>query len=204
MKVVVGLGNPGRRYAKTRHNIGFRVLATLAGRYAAAKSKLRFEAEVAEIVVAEEKTLLAAPQTYMNLSGRSVRKVVDFYQLALADLLVVCDDMNLKTGRLRLRRSGSSGGQKGLKNIIEQLGTEEFPRLRIGIGMPREPRSDKPAFFRPNEDGGSIDHVLSKFRADEVETIERAVERAADGVELWIREGVAAAMNSVNAPDSND
>lgn len=192
MKVVVGLGNPGPRYEKTRHNVGFRVLATLAGRFAAGKPKSRFEAEVAEIVVADEKTLLLAPQTYMNLSGRSVRKVVDFYQLSLQDLLVVCDDMNLEAGRLRLRRSGSSGGQKGLKNIIDQLGSEDFSRLRIGIGRP------------PDERSGSTDHVLSKFRPDEVETIERAVQRAADGVELWIREGPAAAMNRVNGPESED
>jgi PTH1 family peptidyl-tRNA hydrolase len=135
--------------------------------------------------------LLVAPQTFMNLSGRAVQQVVGFYQLPLDDLLVVCDDFNLESGRLRLRPGGSAGGQKGLKSIIEHLGTEKFARLRIGIGRPPG-RSD------------ATDYVLSRFRGDERDAIEVAVVLAADGVEKWIRSGLAVAMNEVNAPQDAD
>jgi PTH1 family peptidyl-tRNA hydrolase len=187
MKVVVGLGNPGQEYQKTRHNVGFRVVAELASRHGGAKPRSNFEAEVVDIVLAGEKTLLVAPMTYMNLSGRSVRQLVDFYKLPLDDMLVVCDDMNLETARLRLRRSGSAGGQKGLGDIMTRLGTEDFARLRIGIDRPPGRMS-------------STDYVLGKFRKEEVEPIEHAVILAADAVELWIREGIVTAMNRVNAP----
>jgi PTH1 family peptidyl-tRNA hydrolase len=187
MKVVVGLGNPGQEYQKTRHNVGFRVVAELASRHGGGRPQSNFEAEVVDVVIAGQKTLLFAPMTYMNLSGRSVRQLIDFYKVPLDDLLVVCDDMNLELARLRLRRSGSAGGQKGLGDIITRLGTEDFARLRIGIDRPPG-RMD------------SVDYVLGRFRKDEVEPIEHAVLAAADAVELWIREGIATAMNRVNAP----
>src|SRR5690349_12898386 len=122
MKLIVGLGNPGRKYAGTRHNIGFEVLAELGRRNQAAAPRSAFEAEISEVAIAGERVLLASPQTFMNLSGRSVRKILDFYKLEHSDLLVICDDLNLPTGRLRLRAAGSAGGQKGLQNIIEHLG----------------------------------------------------------------------------------
>jgi PTH1 family peptidyl-tRNA hydrolase len=187
MKVVVGLGNPGLRYRSTRHNVGFEVLACLARRYESAAPRVKFEAEVVETRIAEEKTLLVAPQTYMNASGRSVRRLIDFYQLPLEDLLVVCDDMNLDVGRLRWRRSGSSGGQKGLEDIINRLGTQDFARLRIGIG--RAPDRIDPA-----------DYVLSRFRSEDVEPIEQAIQLAGDGVEMWLGQGLDATMNRFNAP----
>ena len=197
MKLVVGLGNPGLKYRGTRHNVGFDVLAELARRQGEAKPALKFDAEIVELFPAAsgrnggggggEKVLLMAPQAYMNASGRAVRAVVDFYQSALADLLVVCDDINLDCGRLRLRPGGSDGGQKGLRDIINRLGTEEFARLRIGIGRPPG-RMDSAAY------------VLSRFRSEERETIDDAILRAADGVELWLRDGLDAAMNRVNAP----
>lgn len=187
MKAVVGLGNPGLKYQGTRHNVGFLVLGELARRHAPGKPRVKFEAEVVEAALGGETVLLVAPQTYMNLSGRSVRKLADFYSLPPDDLLVVCDDMNLDTGRLRLRASGSAGGQKGLQNIIDQLGTQAFARLRIGIGRPPE-RMD-PA-----------DYVLSRFRPNEREPIEQAIVLAADGVERWVGDGTDAAMNLVNAP----
>lgn len=187
MKVVVGLGNPGPEYEKTRHNVGFRVIGELALRHAAAGPKRKFDAELAEISLAGETVLLAAPQTYMNNSGRCVAQLVRFYQLPLTDLLVVCDDMNLETAKLRLRKAGSAGGQKGLQDIIHRLGTEEVPRLRIGIGRPPG-RMD------------SSRYVLGKLRDDEAEQIQQAVLRAADGVEQWICEGIDAAMNRINAP----
>lgn len=189
MKFVIGLGNPGLKYRGTRHNVGFDVLAELASRQGGANPATRFNAEIVETFTGGEKVLLFAPQTYMNESGRAVRAVVDFYQAALPDLLVVCDDINLDCGRLRLRPGGSDGGQKGLRDIIRHLGTEEFARLRIGIGRPPG-RMDAAAY------------VLSRFRSEEREAIDDAIQRAADGVELWLRDGLDAAMNHVNAPVS--
>ena len=190
MKLVVGLGNPGRKYAGSRHNVGFDVVAQLARRFNAPAPRSDFQAEVTEAAIHGERVLLAAPQTYMNLSGRSVRQIVDFYKLPLDQLLVVCDDLNLPPGRLRLRASGSAGGQKGLQNIIEHLGTEEFPRLRLGIGRPPPPID-------------AVDYVLMRFPADERELMAAAIEEAAAAVELWVRVGTAAAMNQVNAPPAD-
>jgi PTH1 family peptidyl-tRNA hydrolase len=187
MKAVVGLGNPGPEYAGTRHNVGFRVLAELARRQGAAQPKLKFEAEILEVMVGSEKLLLVAPQTYMNNSGRSVRKLIDFYKLPLDELLIVCDDLNLDTGRLRIRQAGSAGGQKGLSDLISRLGTQEFNRLRIGIG-------------RPPGRMNAADYVLRRFRTEERELVEQAVSAAADAVEIWCAGGVEAAMNRFNAP----
>lgn len=185
MKIVVGLGNPGQKYAGTRHNVGFEVLAALAARGASDRWKMRFQAEVVEAQLVGERVLLVAPQTYMNLSGRSVRAVVDFYKSSLPDVLVVCDDLDLECGRLRLRASGSAGGQKGLKSIIEQLGSMEFARLRVGIG-------------RPSAGGDVVEYVLQSFRSHERPVIEAAVARAVQAVEMWVKEGAAAAMNQFN------
>lgn len=187
MKLVVGLGNPGRKYVGTRHNVGFDVLRQFARRFPAEGPRTKFEAQIVEIVDGEERLLLAAPQTFMNLSGRSVRQIVGFYKLSTAALLVVCDDMNLDLGRLRMRRSGSAGGQKGLRSIIDELGTEEFARLRIGIGRP-------PGRMDPT------DYVLSRYSQAEQEEMAVAHERAADAVLLWTRGGVDSAMNRINAP----
>lgn len=186
MKVVVGLGNPGLKYVGTRHNVGYDVLARLAHEYGAESVRARFEAEITQITVGSERLLLVAPQTFMNLSGRCVRQVVDFYKLATEDLLLVCDDLNLDVGRLRLRASGSAGGQKGLQNTIDHLGTQQFARLRIGIGRPPG-RMDAAAY------------VLQKARPEEREALELAVARAADAVVLWAKQGIETAMNAVNA-----
>ncbi|MEK6260563.1 MAG: aminoacyl-tRNA hydrolase, partial [Planctomycetota bacterium] len=128
MKIVVGLGNPGDKYEGTRHNVGFDVLAELGRRWGAGKPRMRFEAAVTEIACGSEKLLLVAPQTFMNLSGRSVQQFIRFFQAELTDVLVVCDDLNLKVGQLRLRASGSAGGQKGLQSILTCLGSEVVPR----------------------------------------------------------------------------
>jgi PTH1 family peptidyl-tRNA hydrolase len=186
MKIVVGLGNPGPKYDRTRHNVGYRVIEELSQRLAAGKPRMRFDATLAEGNLGGEKVLLASPRTYMNESGRSVRQLVDFFGLQLSDLLVVCDDFNLELARLRMRASGSAGGQKGLADIIRKLATEEFPRLRIGIG-------------RPPGQMDAADFVLSKFKRSEQDTIEDAVVRAAEGVELWVRSGIGPAMNRINA-----
>lgn len=187
MKLVVGLGNPGRQYQNTRHNVGFEAIGELARRHGASRPKVKFEAEIAEAAIGGEKALLMAPQTFMNLSGRSVGQCVGFYQLPLDEVLVLCDDMNLQFGQLRLRGGGSAGGQKGLKNIIDHLGTERFARLRIGIG-------------RPPEGVDSVQFVLGQFNKSERAAMDTAILAAADGVELWIRDGLAQAMNQVNAP----
>lgn len=190
VKVIVGLGNPGDKYEGTRHNVGFEVVWELSRRWSVGRSKARFEAEVAETLVGSEKVLLVWPQTFMNLSGRSVGQLLKFYQVSPSDLLVICDDLNLKLGQLRLRPAGSAGGQKGLLSIIQTLGTERFPRLRVGI--------DRPAL---SED--VVHYVLAKFRKEELETIDTAVRRAAMGVDKWVTSGLDAAMNEVNPAESS-
>jgi peptidyl-tRNA hydrolase, PTH1 family len=186
MKLIVGLGNPGRKYAATRHNIGFEVLAELAQRHGAERPKAKFDGELTEARIGEDRVLLLWPLTYMNNSGACVQPARDFYKITNEDLLVICDDVSLPTGKLRLRAQGSSGGQKGLKDIIRRLGTEEFPRLRIGIGaLP-------PGWAMP-------DYVLSKFTKEEEPTAREAIVRAADAVGDWIRQGIAVAMNKYNA-----
>jgi PTH1 family peptidyl-tRNA hydrolase len=185
MKLIVGLGNPGRRYEKTRHNVGFETLNLVAQRCADATAKDKFDGRVAEVSIAKERTLLLWPHTLMNRSGQSVLGAVDFYQLPLSDLLVVCDDFNLTLGTLRFRSQGSAGGQRGLEDIIRRLGTQEFSRLRIGIGPV------------PNN-WDAADYVLSRFASGERPEIDEAIERAADGVECWVAEGIAASMNKFN------
>ncbi len=193
MKLVVGLGNPGSNYEGTRHNIGFDVISELSLRWGTSRPKLRFEANLSEANYQGEKVLLAAPQTYMNLSGRSVQQIVKFYQIPLNDVLVICDDMNLKLAQLRLRASGSACGQKGLSSFLQVCGTEQIPRLRFGVG-------------RPPEKMDAVTFVLAKFRKEELADVDASVRSAATGIEIWIREGISAAMNVVNlAPsDSGD
>ena len=135
-QLVVGLGNPGERYARTRHNVGFAVLAELARKFATGRAKSKFHGEVVEAELDGQKALLLGPETYMNRSGTSVQAARDFYKLPHEDLLIICDDLNLSLAKLRFRARGSSGGQKGLADVINRLGTEEFSRLRIGIGAP--------------------------------------------------------------------
>lgn len=186
MKLVVGLGNPGRRYAGTRHNIGFEVLAELAKRFGTSRPKSRFEGEAVEANIDGESALLLCPHTYMNRSGYSVQPARDFYKLENEQLLVVCDDINLPLTRLRLRSTGSSGGQKGLRDIIQRLGTDCVARLRIGVGPPRE-----------NWD--VADFVLSKFEKHERADVQSTILRAADAVADWSRHGMEYCMNQYNA-----
>lgn len=185
MKVVVGLGNPGKKYFNTRHNVGYEVLGVLGSRWNAGAPKVRFEAEICDALIGEVRTLLVAPLTYMNLSGRAVGKISEFYKLDPDAFAVVCDDMNLPTGRLRWRASGSHGGQKGLLDITRHLGTQEIARLRIGVGRP--PGRQDPA-----------DYVLGRFGKSEREEMDIAVAEAADSVEMWLREGTTATMNRYN------
>lgn len=185
MKLVVGLGNPGRKYRQTRHNVGFVVAEKLAPAIGACGAKVKFEGELAEGGYQGEKVLLLCPHTYMNASGRSVRKAVDFYKIAVEDVLVVCDDLNLESGRIRLRPGGSAGGQKGVADIIRHLETESFPRLRIGIG-------------RPPSGWDAADYVLGKLSGDEASEIDLATTVAGDAALCWVAQGVEDAMNRYN------
>jgi PTH1 family peptidyl-tRNA hydrolase len=185
MKVVVGLGNPGQKYAGTRHNIGYMVIDYLAESPRAGRFQSRFQGQIAELIEEGEKILLVKPETFMNLSGRCVREVLNFYQVPVADLLIVCDDINLPLGKLRARARGSDGGQKGLRDIQNHLGTVEYARLRIGIDSPGE--------------GDAADYVLSRFRPGEKPAIEEAIANAADAVIYWVRNGTEACMNKYNA-----
>ena len=186
MKAIVGLGNPGSKYKRTRHNVGFEVIDELARRWCVdLKSSWRRRALLA--AVKDRDVLLAQPQTFMNLSGASVAGIMAYYKVRPADVLVVVDEAQLPLGKLRLRQSGSAGGHNGLKSVIEAIG-QDFPRLRIGVG-------------RGDDEKDLSDHVLAKFSADEWPIVERAIARAADAVELFVSNGVFAAMNRYNAPE---
>ena len=190
MKLVVGLGNPGRRYEGSRHNVGFVVLRELARKFASSSLgpspvKAKFHGEVVEGVIGGQKALLLSPLTYMNRSGLSVQAAKNFYKIPDEDLLVLCDDLNLPLAKLRFRAQGSSGGQKGLEDIVRRLGSDDFPRLRIGIGPPPD-GWDWP------------DYVLSKFTEEDIPQIEQAVRTAAEAVAVWVCEGVEVCMNRYN------
>jgi PTH1 family peptidyl-tRNA hydrolase len=183
MKLVAGLGNPGAQYEWTRHNVGFEVLDSLAGRHAASWSR-KSDAELARW---GQDAVLVKPQTYMNLSGSAVQRWAHFYKAGFEDLLIVVDDVNLDAGRLRIRRGGSAGGHNGLKSIIAALGTDQFARLRVGVG------------------GGSkrqlSSHVLGRFSAEEEAVIEAAIEKAVEAVEVFVAVGIVAAMDRYNKKD---
>jgi peptidyl-tRNA hydrolase, PTH1 family len=185
MKVVVGLGNPGRQYANTRHNVGFAVVDVLAAGPGGGPFRGRFQGQVAELTDGGLSLLLVKPETFMNLSGQAVRQVVDFYKLSPADLMVVCDDFALPLGKLRVRAKGTHGGHNGLRSIQDHLGTTEYARLRVGVGGPMD---------------DAIDHVLGRFRPGERPVIEDAVVKAAQAVLVWAHQGVEACMNRFN-PD---
>ena len=187
---MVGLGNPGRRYARTRHNVGFRVLATLGRRWGADAGRSAFGGRVYDARPSRQdagarRVMLFEPHTYMNRSGRAVQELAAFYKAAAGDMLVVLDDLNLPLGRLRARASGTAGGQKGLADVLQALGTQDVPRLRIGIGQP-PPRMD------------ATDFVLSVFTEDEEEVIGVAVAQAADAVEDWLFSGLTLVMEKYN------
>jgi PTH1 family peptidyl-tRNA hydrolase len=189
MKIVVGLGNPGKEYEATRHNVGFDALRLLAGKWSAESPKSKFDSYVAEAMVEGQRTLLVWPQTFMNLSGKAVRQAVGFYKTPLEELLVICDDFALETGRLRIRAKGSSGGQNGLKDVARQLGTEDYTRLRIGVGPVPSGRS-------------ASDFVLGRFAPKERELVDVAIADAAAAVACWAKSGVLEAMNKFNGVGS--
>ena len=186
VKLVVGLGNPGSKYEGTRHNIGFEAVDRIAAAGSGSKFSAKFDGLLAEAEIDFKKVLLLKPQTFMNLSGRSVAQASRFYKIPLTDILVICDDLTLPLGKLRVRAGGSDGGQKGLRDIAAHLGTEDYPRLRIGIGE-RGPIE-------------AADFVLSRFRPAEVPVVDDALILTAQAVAVWTSQGLPAAMNRFNGP----
>jgi PTH1 family peptidyl-tRNA hydrolase len=187
-RLIVGLGNPGREYAQTRHNAGFMVVDALARRWSAPESKKRFRSEISEVRQGDRRLVLQMPQTYMNASGVAVREAMHWYKVKPENLLIVVDDLDQPFGQLRLRARGSAGGHNGLSSIFQQLGSTEVSRLRIGIGR---------------SNAASIAHVLSRFSPEERAQMDEVIENACDAVELWLEKGVIEAMNAINGVPRN-
>jgi peptidyl-tRNA hydrolase, PTH1 family len=186
VKLVVWLGNPGTKYQGTRHNIGFELVDRLAQGGSSSTFSRKFEGLCAEVEIDYRRVMLLKPETFMNLSGRSVGQAVRFLKIPLTDVLGVCDDLSLPLGKLRLRPGGTDGGQKGLRDMINHLGSDQFPRLRIGIG--------------DREQADAADFVLSRFRSSERPVIDDALILASQAVAVWVTQGIDAAMNRFNGP----
>lgn len=192
MKLIVGVGNPGKEYAHNRHNVGFHCVNELVRRHAISLKKHQCQSLVGTGVICGQKIILAKPETYVNNSGIAVSQLMRKHRTELDNLLVICDDLDLPLGKLRIRQGGSSGGHKGLKSIIAAIGSQDFSRIRIGIG-------------RPNEDAGSerdleavVNHVLSDFDREEKLLIKPVILKAADAVECILSSNITAAMNTFN------
>lgn len=185
MKCIVGLGNPGRKYKKTRHNIGFLVIDELLHRHQWKLNKTKFNGDYALEHYGAEKVVLLKPQTFMNLSGESIRPLIDYYNIDVQDVLVIYDDLDLPTGRIRLRKQGGHGGHNGIRSTIDHLGQKDFKRLRLGIG-------------RPTHDMPVVDYVLSKFSKQEQDDVIESIHKAADACEMWLEQPFDHVMNEFN------
>lgn len=190
-RLIVGLGNPGAKYDRTRHNIGFEIVDALAKSLpnVSLVANKRFQGATGEFRSAGERIVLLKPTTYMNKSGQAVRAVLDWYKLEPAAVLVVYDDMDLPVGKLRMRLSGGAGGHNGMKSIIAHLGTKEFPRLRVGVGA-----ADKSA----DADGAVVSHVLGRFAPEDRKIVDAVIPMAVDAIDLGLRKGVERSMNLYN------
>lgn len=186
MYIIAGLGNPGKEYVGTRHNIGFEALDAVAAKYNIAIKKMKFNAIYGEGIINGEKVVLVKPQTYMNLSGESIRDFKAWYKAEDSKIIIIYDDVSLPIGKLRIRQKGSAGGHNGIKNIIYQLKTDVFPRIKIGIGKPENPEFDM------------ADYVLGKFGKREVEQLVPSAIDAAEAVGVIISQGVDSAMAKYN------
>ena len=185
MFLIVGLGNPGVEYAATRHNIGFDMITYLSDKYNIPVNSREGKALVGKGILAGEKVMLAQPQTYMKLSGESVRALMDYYKIDIEDLLVIYDDISLDVGQIRMRGKGSAGGHNGIKSIIQHTGTQEFARIKIGVGQ-------KP------EGGDLVKHVLGRFSREEDGMFRDVFALAEEGLLAWLQEDMKSAMNKVN------
>lgn len=200
MRLIVGLGNPGRAYAHHRHNVGFQCVALFAKRHGIALNKRRLRAQIGSEVVAGERIVLARPQTFMNRSGEAVRALMRNFGMAPADLLVICDDLALPLGKIRLRPKGSAGGHNGMKSIIAAIGTQDFPRLRIGIA----PTGSSDGGHAPHRRTRTPSYVLSGFNSRERGIIQEVRSRVADAIYCFLAEGIEKAMNEYNQGPSQE
>jgi PTH1 family peptidyl-tRNA hydrolase len=189
--LIVGLGNPDREHEKNRHNVGFQILDFLAARHGLSFSRKQSNAAIATGTIASQSVVLAKPQIYMNRSGSPVKSLLKFYKVTPEHVLIVFDDMDLPIGTIRIKPEGGSSGQNGMKDVINHLGTREFPRMRIGIDRP-------PGKMDP------VAYVLQDFRSDQMMIVEELYARACDGIESWLRDGITLAMSRHNAPASVD
>lgn len=186
MKIVVGIGNPGREYVGTRHNVGFDAVDAYAKEHGFGAWRGRFNSEATEGRVAGETVLLLKPETYVNESGRALRAALDWYHATTQDVIIVVDDFNLPCGKLRVRTGGRSGGHRGLESVSAHVGTDEVPRLKIGIGSPGVTRCGR-------------DFVLSRFPPEERKAVDEAVARAVRALDVWMRSGIERCQNEFNA-----
>ena len=185
MYVVVGLGNPGKQYDKTRHYVGFDVIDILAEEYGISVSKIKHKALIGEGRVGTEKVLLVKPQTYMNLSGETLIDIYNYYKVDMENIIVIYDDIDLDVGKIRIRKKGSGGTHNGMRSITKCLGSTDFPRVRVGVSKPR-----------PGQD--LADFVLSRFRKEEADDVQLGLEKAAKSVDVMIRDNIDLAMNKYN------
>ncbi|EMJ6445163.1 TPA: aminoacyl-tRNA hydrolase [Bacillus cereus] len=186
MKLIVGLGNPGREYELTRHNIGFMAIDELAKRWNISLNEQKFKGVFGAGFVNGEKVILLKPLTYMNLSGESIRPLMDYYKIDVEDFVVMYDDLDIPVGKLRLRMKGSAGGHNGVKSTISHLGTQEFQRIRMGID-------------RPKNGMKVVDYVLGRFTSEEIPDVNRSIEKAADACEEWLNKPFLQIMNTFNS-----
>lgn len=185
MYLIVGLGNPEEEYSKTRHNMGFNVINKISNEYKIEVNKKKFDGLLGDGIIEDEKVLLLKPQTYMNLSGKSIIQVVNFYKIPLKNIIIIYDDMDIEPGLIRIRKKGSSGSHNGMKSVISELNSEEFTRIRVGIG-------------KPKNDNDMINYVIGAIPEEEFENLGKGVEKAKEAVIEILKNGVDIAMNKFN------
>ena len=185
MYLIVGLGNPEQEYSKTRHNMGFNTINELAKQYKIEVNKSKFQGLFETVIIDGQKVVLVKPQTYMNLSGNCVQEFVNFYKIEKENVIIIYDDMDIEPGQIKIRKQGGPGGHNGMKSIIQMLGTEQFSRIRIGIG-------------RPKYNGDEINYVIGAIPEEEIPKLNEGIEKAKDAVREILRNGIDSAMNKFN------
>ena len=185
MYLIIGLGNPEEEYSKTRHNMGFNAINKIAEQYGIKVNKSKFQGLYESAIIEGQKVMLIKPQTYMNLSGECIKQFVDFYKIQKEEILVIYDDMDIEPGKIKIRKKGGAGGHNGMKSIIKMLGTEEFVRIRTGIG-------------RPEHSGDEINYVIGAIPEEEIPKLQEGVEKAKEAVIEILKNGIDSAMNKLN------